>query len=86
MRYSKRQTVIPNPSGTITYRTINVEPLIDLKYNDDIADALVSSSLVREKQNPRKWLWKLRYFPPDVQVLTVVLSRPTTGTLEIFEY
>lgn len=76
---------IPNPSGTITYRfTGNGAPLVDMEYSDDIADALVESSLVREKE--QKTYLKHFKHTRSYMILKVVLSRPANGILKITEY
>lgn len=76
---------IPNPSGTIIYRfSGNSEPLLDIEYNDDIANALVESSLVREKEQ-KKFLKHLKY-NRSYMCLKIVLSRQANGILKIIEY
>lgn len=76
---------IPDPSGTITYRFIgSSSPLIDMEYNDDIADALVESSLVKETEEG-KYLKRIKY-TRSYMVLKISLSRPAKGTLKIIEY
>ena len=81
------KTVIPNPSGIITYFTRNGEPLIDLEYNDDIASALVKSSLVKiYLSNEHKIVTAKTDNSYEMMVLTIELSRSAIGELVINEY
>lgn len=81
----KRILEIPNPSGTIIYEcTGNSEPLIDMEYNEDIANSLLEVSLVKKKEY-RKIL-KVFKATKRRMVLSINFSRATKGILKISEY
>jgi hypothetical protein len=71
---------ISNPSEEINYTTRNLDPLIDMSYSKDIADALISASIVKieitEKDKSKK----------HAHVLCMKFSRPAIGKLKIVEY
>ncbi len=80
-RKAMKTIEITNPEGVITYETKHVEPLIDIEYSDDIADALTEITLRREERGK-----SLRVFKKRVQVLTINLSRRASGVLRIIEF
>jgi hypothetical protein len=82
---SHKLIAIPNPSSTILYQFVgSASPLIDMEYNNDIADALVDSSLVK-KTEEKKLFNRIKY-TRDYMVLNITFSRPTKGILRIIEY
>ena len=84
MKQKIERTVLKlnNPEGKISYITKSAEPLFDLEYNQDIAEAINTISLRKVKT---KKIWHGLHYNSTRNVFEIDLKRKALGELIIIE-